>query len=96
MAFGLGFEMAEGPYKYTLTEIEEAILVAAGVGFSGSALWDQSPATPLPGLRGPDLPEYLARALYRFVFHQRSRRLRHRPDRTPGNETESCRCSFRA
>lgn len=47
--FGLGFEMAEGPYKYksqrlplALTEMEEEILVAAGVGFSGSALWDQS------------------------------------------------------
>jgi hypothetical protein len=51
--FGLGFEMAEGPFKYksqrapvALTDIEEALLVAAGVGFSGIALWDQS--RPLP------------------------------------------------
>jgi len=45
--------MAEGPFKYKsqgtplpLSEIEEALLVAAGVGFSGIALWDQS--RPLP------------------------------------------------
>src|SRR5215471_9647985 len=51
--FGLGFEMAEGPFKYKsrheplpLSEVEEAILVAAGVGFSGMALWDQH--RPLP------------------------------------------------
>src|SRR5215471_4411666 len=51
--FGLGFEMAEGPFKYKsqgtplpLSEIEEALLVAAGVGFSGIALWDLS--RPLP------------------------------------------------
>jgi hypothetical protein len=51
--FGLGFEMAEGPFKYKsrqapvpLSDVEEALLVAAGVGFSGIALWDQS--RPLP------------------------------------------------
>jgi hypothetical protein len=51
--FGLGFEMAEGPFKYKsqrasvpLSDLEEALLVAAGVGFSGIALWDQS--RPLP------------------------------------------------
>jgi hypothetical protein len=51
--FGLGFEMTEGPSPYKssraplpLTETEEALLVAAGVGFSGLALWDQS--RPLP------------------------------------------------
>ena len=40
--------MAEGPFKYKsgrapvpLSDIEEALLVAAGVGFSGIALWDQ-------------------------------------------------------
>jgi hypothetical protein len=51
--FGLGFEMAEGPFKYKsqraplpLSDMEEALLVAAGVGFSGIALWDQS--RPLP------------------------------------------------
>ena len=51
--FGLGFEMAEGPFKYKsrqtpvpLSDVEEGLLVAAGVGFSGIALWDQS--RPLP------------------------------------------------
>jgi hypothetical protein len=51
--FGLGFEMTEGPFKYKsqhaalpLSEVEEAMLVAAGVGFSGIALWDQN--RPLP------------------------------------------------
>ena len=40
--FGLGFETTEGPFKYKsrrpplpLSDIEEAMLVAAGVGFSG-------------------------------------------------------------
>jgi hypothetical protein len=43
--FGLGFEMARGPYQYRssqapvpLCEDEEALLVAAGIGFSGMAL----------------------------------------------------------
>ena len=51
--FGLGFEVTEGPFRYKsqrpplpLSDIEEALLVAAGVGFSGIALWDQS--RPLP------------------------------------------------
>src|SRR5258708_4189922 len=51
--FGLGFEMTEGPFKYKsqqaslpLSDMEEALLVAAGIGFSGIALWDQS--RPLP------------------------------------------------
>jgi hypothetical protein len=51
--FGLGFEMTDGPFKYKsqraslpLSDIEEALLIGAGVGFSGIALWDQS--RPLP------------------------------------------------
>ncbi len=55
--FGLGFEMTEGPSRYKsqrapvpLSETEEALLVAAGVGFSGTALWDQS--RPLPHSAG--------------------------------------------
>ena len=51
--FGLGFEITEGPFKFKsertalpLSDIEEAVLVAAGIGFSGIALWDQS--RPLP------------------------------------------------
>jgi hypothetical protein len=51
--FGLGFEMTDGPFRYKsqraslpLNDIEEALLIAAGVGFSGTALWDQN--RPLP------------------------------------------------
>ena len=45
--FGLGFEMPEGPFRYRsaqapvpLSELEEALLVGAGAGFSGVAFWD--------------------------------------------------------
>jgi hypothetical protein len=45
--FGLGFEIAEGPFRYKsehtplpLSELEEALLVAAGVGVTGAPLWD--------------------------------------------------------
>jgi hypothetical protein len=45
--FGLGFEMPEGPFRYRsahapvpLSELEEALLVGAGAGFSGFAFWD--------------------------------------------------------
>jgi len=51
--FGLGFEMPEGPFRYqsahtpvSLSEIEEALLVGAGAGFSGLAFWDLP--TPAP------------------------------------------------
>jgi len=61
--FGLGFEMAQGPSKYKsphtplpLTEIEEALLVAAGVGFSGMALWDQSRPMPYRSADGRTFP----------------------------------------
>ena len=53
--FGLGFEMPEGPFRYRsphtpvpLSEIEVALLVGAGAGFSGLALWDLP--TPPPTL----------------------------------------------
>jgi len=53
--FGLGFEMPEGPFRYKsaqapvpLSEIEEALLVGAGAGFSGLAFWDLP--TPPPTL----------------------------------------------
>jgi hypothetical protein len=42
--FGLGFEMPEGPFRcksahaaVPLTELEEALLVGAGAGFTGLA-----------------------------------------------------------
>ena len=45
--FGLGFEITEGPFKYTsrqspipLSELEESLLVGAGVGLTGTPLWD--------------------------------------------------------
>jgi hypothetical protein len=50
--FGLGFEMSEGPFRYKsahtpvpLCELEEALLIGAGAGFTGLALWD----LPTPG-----------------------------------------------
>jgi hypothetical protein len=61
--FGLGFAMAEGPFAHTsahpplpLSEIEEALLVAAGVGFSGLALWDLSRPVPYRGGDGRTFP----------------------------------------
>jgi hypothetical protein len=51
--FARGFEIPEGPFRYKsrhpplpLTGIEEALLVGAGAGFSGLALWDLP--TPAP------------------------------------------------
>jgi len=50
--FGLGFEMPEGPFKYKsahapvpLSELEEALLLGAGAGFSGLAFWDLPTST---------------------------------------------------
>src|SRR5271169_1485254 len=61
--FGLGFAMAEGPFKFTsrhaplpLSETEEALLVAAGFGFSGMALWDQSRPMPYRSADGRTFP----------------------------------------
>jgi hypothetical protein len=61
--FGLGFEMAQGPYPYKsarepvpLCEDEEALLVAAGIGFSGMALWDQSRPLPYRNSDGRTFP----------------------------------------
>jgi hypothetical protein len=61
--FGLGFEMAQGPYQYRssqppvpLCEDEEALLVAAGIGFSGMALWDQSRPLPYRNSDGRTFP----------------------------------------
>jgi nitroreductase len=53
--FGLGFEMPEGPFKYksahapvSLSELEEALLLGAGAGFSGLAFWDLPTSTHYP------------------------------------------------
>jgi hypothetical protein len=61
--FGLGFAMAEGPFRYRsahapmpLSALEEALLVAAGIGFSGLALWDQSRPLPYRGSPGRTFP----------------------------------------
>jgi hypothetical protein len=61
--FGLGFEMPEGPYRYKsahapvpLSELEEALLVGAGAGFSGLALWDLPTPQPYPRRSGRTFP----------------------------------------
>jgi hypothetical protein len=61
--FSLGGAMNEGPFRYQsrhpplpLSELEEAVLVAAGVGFSGIALWDQSRPLPYHSGDGRTLP----------------------------------------
>src|SRR6516164_8133041 len=61
--FGLGFEMPEGPFRYTsahapvaLTELEEALLVGAGAGFSGLAFWDLPTPPPYPQRSGRTFP----------------------------------------
>src|SRR5690348_12807669 len=53
--FALGFEMPEGPFRYAsahapapLSELEEALLVGAGAGFSGLAFWDLPTPAPYP------------------------------------------------
>lgn len=61
--FGLGFEMLEGPFRYksthapvALTELEEALLVGAGAGFTGLAFWDLPTPAPYPRLSGRTFP----------------------------------------
>jgi hypothetical protein len=61
--FGLGFEMPEGPYRYKsahapvpLSELEEALLVGAGAGFSGLAFWDLPTPAPYPRHSGRTFP----------------------------------------
>jgi hypothetical protein len=61
--FGLGFEMPEGPFRHKsthapvpLTELEEALLVGAGAGFSGLAFWDLPRPTPYPRLSARTFP----------------------------------------
>src|SRR5260370_33029110 len=61
--FGLGFEMPEGPFRcksahtpVPLSEIEEALLVGAGPGFSGLALWDLPTPAPYRRRRRPTFP----------------------------------------
>ena len=61
--FGLGFEMQEGPFRYKsahapvpLTELEEALLVGAGAGFTGLAFWDLPKPPPYPRLSGRTFP----------------------------------------
>jgi hypothetical protein len=61
--FGLGFEMQEGPFHYKsahtpvpLTELEEALLVGAGAGFTGLAFWDLPTPPPYTRLSGRTFP----------------------------------------
>jgi len=57
--FGRGFAMDEGPFQYVsphpplpLSELEEALVVAAGIGCSGIALWELSRPSPNRGSTG--------------------------------------------
>ena len=61
--FGLGFEIGEGPFLYksahsplALSETEEALLVSAGAGFSGVALWDLATPPPYADRSGRTFP----------------------------------------
>src|SRR5262245_32894995 len=61
--FGLGFEMPEGPFRYKsahvpvpLSELEEALLVGAGAGFSGLAFWDLPTPAPYARRSGRTFP----------------------------------------
>ncbi|HLZ00683.1 MAG TPA: hypothetical protein VKR55_00880 [Bradyrhizobium sp.] len=61
--FGLGFEMPTGPFRYKsthaplpLTELEEALLVGAGAGFTGLALWDLPTPAPYSRRSGRAFP----------------------------------------
>ncbi len=61
--FARGFEIAEGPFRHEsahaplpLTALEEGLLVGAGAGFSGLALWDQSLPSALRGGGGRTYP----------------------------------------
>src|SRR5262249_61198488 len=61
--FGIGFEMPEGPFRYKskqapvgLSDMEEALLIAAGAGFSGLALWDFSTPAPYPSRSARTFP----------------------------------------
>src|SRR5215468_6720260 len=61
--FGLGFEMPEGPFRYKsahapvpLSELEEALLVGAGAGFSGLAFWDLPTPARYQGRSGRTFP----------------------------------------
>src|SRR5579871_958052 len=61
--FGRGFAITEGPFRHRsqhaplpLSELEEALLVAAGVGFSGTALWEHSRLLARPPYGGRTFP----------------------------------------
>lgn len=57
--FGLGFEITEGPFPYKSTQeplplsaLEEAVLVGAGIGVTGTPLWDMARPVALAAGRG--------------------------------------------
>src|SRR5256885_16624649 len=61
--FGRGFEMPEGPFRYksahapvALSELEEALLVGAGAGFSGLAFGDLPTPPPYARRSGRTFP----------------------------------------
>src|SRR5262245_32423531 len=55
--------MPEGPFRYksahapvALSELEEALLIGAGAGFSGLAFWDLPTPAPYPRHSGRTFP----------------------------------------
>ena len=78
--FGLGFEMPEGPFRYKsahapvpLSEIEEALLVGAGAGFSRTGVLGFADAAALPWPQRPHIPDNTAWRPHGAVLHQRRR-----------------------
>ena len=93
--FGLGFEMAQGPFEYRsseapvpLCEDDEALLVAVGIGFSGMALWDQSRPLPYRNSDGRTFPSASRGRGTALFFYKRPRRVRHRPERGRNRQDE--------
>src|SRR5262249_16623250 len=78
--FGLGCENSDGPFRYRsahaavpLSETEEALLVAAGAGFSGLALWDLSVPTAARGHGGRTYPSRVPGGLRPPLFSTNDR-----------------------
>jgi len=96
--FGLGFAMVDGPYQFKsqyppvpLSEVEEAVLVAAGIGFSESALWEQSRPFPYRAGEGRTFPSTSHGRYTALFFYKRRGCLCSRSRRAAGSETTNGR-----
>ena len=72
--------MQEGPFRYKsahapvpLTQLEEALLVGAGAGFTGLAFWDLPTPAPYPRQKRPHLLDDTSGRPHRAVLDQRPR-----------------------